>query len=65
MSLMDFCGAAFFAPPKIDRELIEILAAHRSKTKKPFVMFVNDNSLYRDTEYTGTNTSNHRPVTCK
>ncbi|MBN1663590.1 MAG: CoA-binding protein [Deltaproteobacteria bacterium] len=34
-----FC-IAFFAPLKIDRGLIEILAAHRSKTKKPFVVFV-------------------------
>jgi acetate---CoA ligase (ADP-forming) len=34
-----FC-IAFFAPPKIGRGLIEILAAHRSKTSKPFVVFV-------------------------
>jgi acyl-CoA synthetase (NDP forming) len=34
-----FC-IAFFAPPKIDRGLIEILAAHRGRTKKPFVVFV-------------------------
>jgi acyl-CoA synthetase (NDP forming) len=34
-----FC-IAFFAPPNVDRGLIEILAAHRRKTKKPFVVFV-------------------------
>ena len=34
-----FC-IAFFAPPKIGRGLIEILAEHRSKTKKPLVVFV-------------------------
>ncbi len=31
---------AFFSPLKIDRGLIEILAAHRGKTRKPFVVFV-------------------------
>ncbi len=34
-----FC-IAFFAPPKIGRELIDILALHRRKTKKPLVVFV-------------------------
>lgn len=34
-----FC-ITFFAPPKIDRGLIEVLAAHRCRTKKPFVLFV-------------------------
>lgn len=34
-----FC-IAFFGPPKIGRELIEILAAHRSRTSKPFIVFV-------------------------
>jgi len=34
-----FC-IAFFAPPKIGRGLIEILADHRSKTSKPFIVFV-------------------------
>jgi acyl-CoA synthetase (NDP forming) len=34
-----FC-VAFFAPPKIGRGLIDILAEHRSKTKKPLVVFV-------------------------
>ncbi|MCX5852921.1 MAG: hypothetical protein NT072_12870, partial [Deltaproteobacteria bacterium] len=34
-----FC-IAFFAPPKIGRELIDILAGYRRKTKKPFVVFV-------------------------
>ncbi len=33
-----FC-IAFFAPPKIGRGLIEILATHRSRTSKPFVVF--------------------------
>jgi len=36
---MIFC-IAFFAPPKIGRGLIEILADHRSKTSKPFIVFV-------------------------
>jgi len=34
-----FC-IAFFAPPKIDRGLIEVLAAHRRRTKKPLILFV-------------------------
>lgn len=34
-----FC-IAFFAPPKIGRGLIDILAEHRGKTKKPLVVFV-------------------------
>ena len=34
-----FC-IAFFAPPKIGRGLIDILAEHRRKTKKPLVVFV-------------------------
>jgi acyl-CoA synthetase (NDP forming) len=34
-----FC-IAFLAPPKIGRGLIEILADHRSKTSKPFIVFV-------------------------
>ena len=36
---MIFC-IAFFAPPKIGRGLIEILADHRSRTSKPFIVFV-------------------------
>jgi acyl-CoA synthetase (NDP forming) len=34
-----FC-IAFFAPPKIGRGLIDILAEHRRKTKKPLVVYV-------------------------
>lgn len=34
-----FC-ITFFAPPKIDRGLIEVLVAHKRQTKKPFVLFV-------------------------
>jgi acetate---CoA ligase (ADP-forming) len=34
-----FC-IAFFAPPKIGRDLIGILASHRRRTAKPFVVFV-------------------------
>ncbi|MBN1614041.1 MAG: CoA-binding protein, partial [Deltaproteobacteria bacterium] len=34
-----FC-IAFFAPPKIDRGLIEVLADHRRRTKKPLILFV-------------------------
>jgi acyl-CoA synthetase (NDP forming) len=34
-----FC-IAFFAPPKIGRGLIDVLAEHRRKTKKPLVVFV-------------------------
>jgi acyl-CoA synthetase (NDP forming) len=34
-----FC-IVFFAPPKIGRGLIDILAEHRRKTKKPLVVFV-------------------------
>ena len=34
-----FC-IAFFAPPKIGRGLIDILAEHRRNTRKPFVVFV-------------------------
>lgn len=34
-----FC-IAFFAPPKIGRDLIDVLARHRSRTIKPFVVFV-------------------------
>jgi acetyltransferase len=31
---------AFFAPPKVDRGLIDVLVRHRERTKKPFVVFV-------------------------
>jgi acetyltransferase len=34
-----FC-IAFFAPPKIGRGLIDILAGHRAGTKKPLVVYV-------------------------
>jgi acyl-CoA synthetase (NDP forming) len=34
-----FC-LAFFAPPKIGRGLVDILAEHRRKTKKPLVVYV-------------------------
>jgi acetate---CoA ligase (ADP-forming) len=34
-----FC-IAFFAPPKIGRSLIDILAEHRKKAKKPLIVFV-------------------------
>lgn len=31
---------AFFAPPKVDRGLIDVLVRHRERTRKPFVVFV-------------------------
>ena len=34
-----FC-IAFFAPQKIGRGLIDVLAEHRARTSKPFVVFV-------------------------
>jgi acetate---CoA ligase (ADP-forming) subunit alpha len=46
-----FC-IAFFAPPKIDRGLIEILAAHRGRTKKPFVVFVAYGPFTNEVAYT-------------
>jgi acyl-CoA synthetase (NDP forming) len=46
-----FC-IAFFAPPKIDRRLIEILAAHRGRTKKPFVVFVAYGPFTNEVAYT-------------
>jgi acyl-CoA synthetase (NDP forming) len=46
-----FC-IAFFAPPNIDRGLIEILAAHRGRTKKPFVVFVAYGPFTNEVAYT-------------
>ena len=46
-----FC-IAFFAPPKIGRELIDILAEHRRKTKKPLVVFVAYGPFTNEIAYT-------------
>jgi len=46
-----FC-IAFFAPPNIDRGLIEVLAGHRDRTKKPFVVFVAYGPFTNEVAYT-------------
>jgi acyl-CoA synthetase (NDP forming) len=46
-----FC-IAFFAPPKIGRGLIDILAEHRRKTKKPLVVFVAYGPFTNEIAYT-------------
>ncbi len=46
-----FC-IAFFAPPKIGRGLIDILVEHRSRTKKPLVVFVAYGPFTNEIAYT-------------